>query len=222
MYLLVDYENVVSEGLKGLEYLSPEDNLMIFYSDQCKLIEKKYVKAISESGCIFSTIKLKHAGKNALDFYIASKVAEIITIYDGKTIGIVSKDKGFEAIRDFWKFKEPEIKIVFMPDILQILMSVYDENEKFKALRELNNKAQMCWCIRKIKLIRKLRNAYIEQCGSCYENFDFWELSEKLTGFTPSKVAYTNLLRDYGIREGLYLYRAAKQVYQETPKVFVV
>lgn len=31
---LIDFENVASEGLSGITYLAPEDEVIIFYSNQ--------------------------------------------------------------------------------------------------------------------------------------------------------------------------------------------
>ena len=33
---LIDFENVASEGLSGITYLAPEDEVIIFYSNNSK------------------------------------------------------------------------------------------------------------------------------------------------------------------------------------------
>lgn len=72
--LLVDYENVSgSNGLKGADALCEKDTLIIFYSNCCTRIRYDHMQDIIESGCKFRVIKLKGAGKNALDFYIAAE-----------------------------------------------------------------------------------------------------------------------------------------------------
>lgn len=71
--ILVDYENVfVSNGLKGVDALSEDDTLIIFYSDSCRKIRREFMQSINNSGCEFRILKLKNSGKNALDFYIAT------------------------------------------------------------------------------------------------------------------------------------------------------
>lgn len=45
--LMVDYENVWgTNGLKGVEYLTSEDVLYIFYSQCCEKIRAEYMEAI--------------------------------------------------------------------------------------------------------------------------------------------------------------------------------
>ena len=82
--ILVDYENVsTTDGLKGVEYID--------------MIEK--------SQCKFKTYKLAKTGKNALDFYIAVACG-ILGEQGEKQISIISKDKGFVAVSDFFRIQE--------------------------------------------------------------------------------------------------------------------
>ena len=60
---------------------------------------------IEKSRCEFKIYKLAHAGKNALDFYIAVECG-CLSMAGEKQIIIISKDKGFGAIADFFNIKE--------------------------------------------------------------------------------------------------------------------
>ena len=100
--ILVDYENVNgSNGLKGTDVLCRDDTLIIFYSKNCGKIRYDYMQEIKESGCEFRVIKLKGTGKNALDFYIAAECG-IISERGENEIAIISNDKGFQAVIDFF------------------------------------------------------------------------------------------------------------------------
>lgn len=100
--ILVDYENVKgSNGLKGMDVLCRDDTLIIFYSKNCGKIRYDYMQEIKESGCEFRVIKLKGTGKNALDFYIAAECG-IISERGENEIAIISNDKGFQAVIDFF------------------------------------------------------------------------------------------------------------------------
>ena len=59
------------------------------------------IQEIKESGCEFRVIKLKGTGKNALDFYIAAECG-IISERGENEIAIISNDKGFQAVIDFF------------------------------------------------------------------------------------------------------------------------
>ena len=104
--ILVDYENVsTTEGLKGAEYLNENDTLIIFYSQCCEKIRAEYVEMIENSQCEFRTCKLARTGKNALDFYIAVECG-ILGMQGEKQISIISKDKGFSAVADFFRIQD--------------------------------------------------------------------------------------------------------------------
>ena len=55
MYFLVDFENVHSEGLRGVEFLQKGDYLTLFYSKAANVCEQRYLKQILNSGCTFDT-----------------------------------------------------------------------------------------------------------------------------------------------------------------------
>lgn len=104
--ILVDYENVsTTDGLKGVEYLNETDILIIFYSQCCEKIRAEYIEMIEKSQCEFKTYKLARIGKNALDFYIAVECG-VLGSRGENQISIISKDKGFGAISDFFRIEE--------------------------------------------------------------------------------------------------------------------
>lgn len=102
LHFLIDYENVRETGLDGAEYLCDRDTLSVFYSNACKNISKRVMDQILSSGCGFYAFRLKNTGKNALDFYIATRVGELIGAGFTGEIVIVSKDKGYSAVKDYW------------------------------------------------------------------------------------------------------------------------
>ena len=100
--ILVDYENVGNvNGLRGVDVLNKGDTLIIFFSGNCGKIRTDYMQQIKESQCQFRAVKLKTAGKNGLDFYIATECG-IISERGEKQIAIISNDKGFQAVIDFF------------------------------------------------------------------------------------------------------------------------
>ena len=92
MLFLVDYENVSKAGMKGSSFLDERDQIVIFYSEARKNAERRILEDITSSGCVFEVCKLCRTGKNALDFYIASRLGEMIgNGYEGISV-IVSSD----------------------------------------------------------------------------------------------------------------------------------
>ena len=116
--ILVDYENVsTTDGLKGVEYLNENDTLIIFYSQCCGKIRAEYIEMIEKSKCEFRTYKLTRTGKNALDFYIAVECG-ILGVQGEKQISIISKDKSFGAVSDFFQTSavSARCKVLFFPE----------------------------------------------------------------------------------------------------------
>ena len=58
MYFLIDFENTGSSGLKGVEYLTEEDRICIFFSQCCGKIENGLLRRIMESRCEIDGVKL--------------------------------------------------------------------------------------------------------------------------------------------------------------------
>lgn len=103
--ILIDYENVRDDGLYGTEYLTADDTLYLFYSGACQKIKKCFFDNITTSGCNFHAVKLARQGKNGLDFYIASECGVLAEAGERKIV-IISKDKGFGAVVDFFQRSE--------------------------------------------------------------------------------------------------------------------
>ena len=94
MLFLIDYENVGRAGMRGSEFLNPQDHVIVFYSEVQKNAERRSLENIVSSGCVFEICKLYRTGKNALDFYIVSRLGQLIGGgYEGISV-IVSQDCG--------------------------------------------------------------------------------------------------------------------------------
>ena len=102
MYFLIDYENVNYAGLEGTEFLEKGDTVSIFFSGVSDKIVAYRMKDIERSGCNLEICKLQNVRKNALDFYIASKVGEIFAVEKDAKIAIVSADRDYRSVLDYW------------------------------------------------------------------------------------------------------------------------
>lgn len=136
MYFLVDFENVRSQGLRGVEFLQKEDYLTIFFSAAAHFCENRYLEAIERSDCHFDTCKLRKTGKNGLDFYIATRVGEFYGCGHEDRVAIISRDQGFKAIRDYWDARLPANKqIILSPSIEKSFISSNEQSERVRQLR---------------------------------------------------------------------------------------
>ena len=100
---LIDYENVKSEGIKGIAQLSEEDRVVIFYSHNADTITFEAMDMIFNSKAQVSKYKILCGGKNALDFQLSTYLGYLIHEAKDSFFYIISKDNGFKHVVDFWK-----------------------------------------------------------------------------------------------------------------------
>ena len=90
----IDFENVQSAGLKGIEKLKKNDRVYFLYSKNASTIHIDAARKIHESIAEIEFIDIKHLGKNALDFQLCTLMGEKIGKFRGKNLElyIVSND----------------------------------------------------------------------------------------------------------------------------------
>ena len=100
MIILIDFENTHGSGFQGVEYLDEKDTLVVYYSDENSAVSRGLVDDLKEKNVHVRMVKLLKQHSNALDMYIASTTGMFLDT--GEKICIVSKDRGYAAVRDFW------------------------------------------------------------------------------------------------------------------------
>ena len=102
-YYLIDFENIHSEGLEKLKDIKPNDTIIIFYSDSCKNISLDNLSPILNKQVSYKSFKVSIGTKNALDFQLASYLGYLIGKEPSANYYIVSNDKGFDYLLDYWE-----------------------------------------------------------------------------------------------------------------------
>lgn len=100
---LVDFENVRSEGLKGVELLTPEDKVVIFYSQNANSITFDVHALLRKSSAEIETYHILRGGHNSLDFQLSTYLGYLVMENSFREIVIISKDKGFLCVTNFWE-----------------------------------------------------------------------------------------------------------------------
>lgn len=210
MLFLIDFENVGNAGMKGSDYLDERDDVIIFYSEARKHMEQRILEEITSSGCVFDICKLCKAGKNALDFYIASRLGEMIGNRCEDAIVIVSNDSGFQAVREYWEKRAIyKRKILISSCIEDGIVGGNENDERTKILRHLREKIS----------IGAYHSAYTEKMrvksvleelfkGTEYED-RIEEIQNMITGKSP-KLIYLSSLHIFGKKGGLEIYNRIK------------
>ena len=113
-YYLVDYENVGSDGMNGIEQLDRDSRIYIFYTKNAdKLTFDLHIKLIQARAEVF-LFKAECGQKNALDFQLSSYLGWLIRGHsDGQNnYFIVSRDRGFTPLLPFWKAQGITVSLV--------------------------------------------------------------------------------------------------------------
>ena len=212
MLFLIDYENVGNTGMKGCHYLNMSDYVIIFYSEAKKNMERRFLEDITNSGCVFEICKLCKSGKNALDFYIASKLGELLGDDFVGTAVIVSHDNGFHAVRDYWEKRAVhKRKVILSACVEDGLVSSNENSDRVRELKKLRENltiggffADYTEKMRIKAVIKKLFD------GTEYEGMT--EQIQKLMiekEKTP-RIIYLNCLHSFGRDGGLAIYNRMK------------
>lgn len=102
---LVDFENVKSKGLTGIDSLDENDKVIIFYSENSDTISFEMHQKVLLSRAQIQYLKVNVGGKNALDFQLATLLGYLVGRDEYSHIFVISNDKGFDFLHDFWQAK---------------------------------------------------------------------------------------------------------------------
>lgn len=107
---LIDYENTGVKGLAGIEKLSEEDQIILFYGPKTGSIPFDEHVKISQSASHVEYIKTMKTAKNYLDFQLTTYLGYLIASTPVREYHVVSKDSGYDSVVDFWSKKGLVIK----------------------------------------------------------------------------------------------------------------
>lgn len=100
---LVDFENVKSKGLVGIDQLGSDDHVVIFYSENSDTISFEMHCSVMRASASVEYMKVNVGGKNALDFQLSTLLGYMVAQQNNSHIFIISNDKGFDKLHDFWE-----------------------------------------------------------------------------------------------------------------------
>lgn len=100
---LIDFENVTSAGISGIQRLSKEDKVYIFYTVNASNMSFAAHMNLLSSPAEVIYYNVTSGGKNALDFQLASFLGFLISKGEDKEFYIISNDKGYDHVKSFWE-----------------------------------------------------------------------------------------------------------------------
>ena len=173
MVALIDYENVNSKGLKGIENLSSNDKIY-FFNKENSTITVSLHKKLESSKVTREYVCVKASTKNALDFQLVAQLALLCAECPDEKYSIISDDGGFDAAIQFlnkYKIsrysnlayaktetkKSPTVEEVkaLLPEYSDKADEIAEIIDKFKTKQAINN-----------NLMKKFKS---EQVGKIYK-----------------------------------------------------
>ena len=156
---LVDYENVNVKGLAGVEELTGEDKVIIFYSEQCGTMTFELHERLNQSRAALEFIKASTGSKNSLDFQLVTYLGYLVATDSKRNYVIVTKDDGFKSAVRFWEARGAKISMALnltgqskasleaqicalIPDYTEDAPLIATYIDKYKTKQGLNNALQ--------------------------------------------------------------------------------
>lgn len=95
MIFLVDGDNNIGTGLQGIEALTAEDTVLIFYGKGQSLASVK--KLCGNTQAQVQYLESVKGGKNSIDFQIITELGVLVGRGEADFAYVISQDKGYEA-----------------------------------------------------------------------------------------------------------------------------
>ncbi len=215
-HFMIDLENTRSRGLQGAEYLTADDCVTIFYSQTCVKLEKGKLQQIIDAGSVLDIRRLRRTGKNALDFYIASRIGELFGGGYSGIVAIVSNDKGYNAVQDYWSScAKPARKVLLQSNIEQCIGCSNESSDRKKLiqgkLQEVNLETEYRLYGERLKMRRALEDIFSD---TSYRNLT-GQIFGVVEGRKESELRglYLDTIKRFGREDGLEIYRRIKQAF---------
>lgn len=164
---LIDFENVHSDGLKGIEQLERKDECYIFYSEHAGVLTFNMHKKITESRAKIYYVEAQVGMKNALDFQLVSYLGYMLREKPEETYCIISNDKAFELVSKFWQEKGVSVtSAVALDKAANAAHYSKISNELEKLLPDRNEREFVEKCISELSTKSGINNRIVKKYGT--------------------------------------------------------
>ena len=151
MIFLIDGDNNIGTGLKGVEMLSEQDSVLIFYQKEKGLALPKIQKLCAASKADVQYIESVRGGKNSIDFQIITELGVLVGRREADYAYVISQDKGYAASIDALQARYASAfqEVALRPSIesclhLPFILQASDRQELANALVKEYGSAQGC------------------------------------------------------------------------------
>ena len=157
------------------------------------------------------------AGKNALDFYIAVECG-VLGSRGENQISIISKDKGFGAVSDFFRIQEElgGVTVRVASNIENALVALNAPEDEVRKLLIKEKTRTLSIDAEQARIME--HRAFIEKITQAFEGTEYEDKTEKIIRFIESRdektlrLLYTGSMHEFGREDGRAIYQVLKQV----------
>lgn len=131
---LIDFENVKSKGLEGIDKLSETDSVIIFFSENSDTLSFEMHQKVLSSKADIEYFKVSVGGKNALDFQLSTLLGYMVAKETYSHIFVISNDKGFDFLHAFWggTYIDAPRTFVYRTKTIKAAMEYEDNKEQIE------------------------------------------------------------------------------------------
>lgn len=207
---LIDYENVNSMGLNGIDKLRKTDKIVLFYSDSANTISFAIHDMIMKKQIKIEKYKLNQADKNALDFQLVTYLGYWVSNHQNKEheIFIISKDKGYMSALDFCS-EVLKKTVLLKPSIAVAIGSDVEEHLTPEDIIEAN----------RLGLTEEEYENIINELLGNVPKQECQEIISNVITFiheTSDRIRFNNaIVKEYGTEKAKIYYNAVKQYYDK-------
>lgn len=213
MYFLINFENVKNNGMKGSEHLLTEDTVELFFSDATPTMANGIFENIKNSGCKVKICKLQNQRSNALDFYIASRLGELIGSGYQEPIAIISNDKDFKSVQEYWRERsDSQRRILLSGTITASIIAANQATERTRILRDQEKMVSIEIEYAKYEEARHIHQMLAKQFEGTEYADHLAEIEKIYENRNNKKVLYLNSLKRFGKKNGIQIYHQIKQI----------
>ncbi|MDR0616631.1 MAG: hypothetical protein LBG29_07480 [Synergistaceae bacterium] len=108
---LIDYENVHRNGLNGIKKLTEADTVIIFVGNRISDVPIDAVHDMLSTPAQVTLKKTRKTAKDYLDFQLATCLGGLVERGGDKEFYIISGDRGFEAVVDYWRSNKANVSV---------------------------------------------------------------------------------------------------------------
>ena len=228
---LIDFENVHSPGLSGIDKLSEKDTVYIFYSANSDSLSFQAHQAIMASNADIHYMSVSSGMKNALDFHLDSFLGYLVAVSPDRSFVIISADNGYSSVKSFWS-KTADIQIRIFPSVGRYFKGeditvpqIFQESLQTKPVSESNNETKTDDLCADSTVehsdtvspeIKKLMDIFSSQKISKDIRNNIIKLAKSST---DKQQFYTGMTKSFGMEKGLHLYKLLRPEYANIKKL---